>query len=78
MAPRPDVRLGDHVRTVEHNTIRGKWYTAPPRQGTYIATLAPGTTVGPAVAVFHQRLFTSVQVGELWLNVWAATEDPRR
>ena len=77
MAPRPDVRLGDYVRTVEHNTIRVKEYTAPPFQGTYLSTLFPGSTVGPVVGVFHQRLFTSVQVGDRWLNVWGAKDDPR-
>ena len=80
----PQLCLGDYVRTREAPTRTVcRAYTAPPdvqhstRQvrggGDHLATLAPGTYLGPIEDFCVSVRFLTILVRRYWVNVWICT-----
>ena len=73
MASRPDVHVGDVLRTKELPTrIRCKVYDAAPPYGQYLETLAPGTLIGPVLSTCSSPVFETVEIAAGWVNIWTS------
>ena len=74
MALRPVVWEGVYFVSREPPTrVKCKRYTDPPSaKGKYIASLPPATIFGPVEDWEHTPKFTTVKVGDSWINVWRA------
>ena len=77
----PLLSIGDYVRTRDAPTRTVcRAYTAPPDVchrslriyggGAYLATLAPGTYLGPIEDLCVSARFVTILVREFWINVW--------
>ena len=77
MAPRPSVRLGEWVQTVDHKTIRCKAYDGPPGiggGGKFITVIEPCTYLGPINQIVRSWEFETIEVDGWWINIWACRD----
>ena len=74
----PELSVGGYVFTRQHRKIRCKAYTEPPGldaygnyifSGQYIATIEPGTYLGPVETVIWTGEYQSILVRDCWINV---------
>ena len=62
---------GQYWRTREAPTrIRCKAYSQPEPHGEYLATIDPGTYLGPVEMVDESSRYTAILVRGFWINVW--------
>ena len=81
----PLLVLGDYLKTIEHasshrSSLVCRAYSAPPDVchhtheviggGTHLATLQPGTYIGPIEEFCVSVRFVTVLVRRYWINVW--------
>ena len=62
---------GQYWRTKPAPTrIRCKAYSMPEPYGEYLATIDPGTYLGPVEMVDESSHYTAILVRGFWINVW--------